>query len=229
MELLLQLDKKQLVFQHLNDEKEELPPSVVYLALANDHLQCATWLVTKHFKMKDREADILIEKLFMQQISCVKPSKTAKFLYDNGASFSTIYAGGNTALHLVSCHIDLLEIMQLCLDNGCKVDAINTEQWTPLFFAIKSNNLIAARLLIERGASLKQRNLANLTPFDLIKDFDIWLNSKLFDKNTLDTLKAYDLKMSRDLVRSISYKIQLSELQSSMSDGAMKISTMAKR
>lgn len=56
-----------------------------------------------------------------------------------------------SALHLVSCHIDLVEIMQLCLDNGCNVDALNTEQWTPLFFAIKSNNLIAARLLIERG------------------------------------------------------------------------------
>lgn len=50
------------------------------------------------------------------------------------------------------------EILELLLSYGAEIDTPNNEGSTPLFFATKSNNQLAACILLAHGANMKFKN-----------------------------------------------------------------------
>jgi len=59
-------------------------------------------------------------------------------------------------LHLTASLVDLPELTAILLEAGAKVDPPNNMHATPLFNACKSNNLFAAKFLLEKGTKVRQ-------------------------------------------------------------------------
>ena len=67
-------------------------------------------------------------------------------------------------LHLV---IDSTEFLSYLLDKGAKVNALDNMQETPLFSAVRSDNLASVKLLLSRGAKVNAMNDDYRTPLHL--------------------------------------------------------------
>ena len=73
---------------------------------------------------------------------------------------------GATALHAAMFQRNLI-VVKLLLDNGFDPNARTTKSGnTPLHYAVASNNLGAARLLLQYQANKNIRNLEGLTPLE---------------------------------------------------------------
>ena len=69
IEILLAFDKEKSIMASLKAEEGKKPPSIVHLALANDFIPCAQWLVDNGFEFKDGEQDLLIQRILSEQIT----------------------------------------------------------------------------------------------------------------------------------------------------------------
>jgi len=207
IQVLLDADSDKSMRQELNTEKD-LPPSLAHLAIANDHLETACWLLGKGFRFKVREADILLEKLLMDKIPCSEFTPTIEILVSSGADVRRAFSHGNTPVHLAASQQHMTEVLELLLSQGADVNALNDDRCTPLFFATRSNNYYGAKVLLDNGADLRLRNYQGITAFDVIADYDEWIESGCFVGDDLSRLKAYSLKQARDLVKVISKKVQ---------------------
>ncbi|XP_065056315.1 uncharacterized protein LOC135684610 [Rhopilema esculentum] len=210
IQALLAADSDGAIRLALEDETE-LPPSLVHLAIANDHLDTACWLLGNSFDFKDSEPDLLLEKLLMDKIPCSNFTATIELLLSSGASTCIFYSQGNTPLHLAASQRHMTDVLELLINRGSDVNALNEDRHTPLFYAARTNNLNGAKILLENGADFRVRNYQGQTAFDLIPDYDEWIESQYFLGDILARLKAYSLKQARDLVRVISKKIQNAE------------------
>lgn len=205
---LVFFDTEGKIRMSLEMEDETTPPSLPHLAIANDHLECAAWLVEKSFQFKENEADVLVHKILLEQVPCTKRMETIRFLLEQGASVNPSYPAGNTALHLTAGLSNASDVLELFLCFGADVDAVNEDLCSPLFYAAQANNMFAASVLIEHGANVRSRNLQGLTAFDFITDFEEWIDCGYFREEIKARLKAYSLKHARDLVRAITKKVQ---------------------
>ncbi|GFO50623.1 ankyrin-3 [Plakobranchus ocellatus] len=208
MRLLLDYDKKDAILKALNNESDRNPPSLLHLAIANDFLNCAEWMMNKGFHFKDKEQDILMRRILTEQIKVTDRAECVRFLLNQGADPNPLYPGGNSSLHYAASLSGPTDILELLLLHGADVDVLNSEGSSPLMFACQANNQFAASVLIAEGANVRQKNVHGLTAFDHIVDFEEWIGSGYFSDEITARLKAYSLKHSRDLIRAISKRVK---------------------
>merc|ERR1712098_864779 len=79
---------------------------------------------------------------------------------------------GWTALHFAACD-GRIEAMKLLLEFEAKINATHatTFEETPLMMAVRSENVDAVKLLLERGALLDLKNNDEKTAFDIAKEY----------------------------------------------------------
>ena len=78
--------------------------------------------------------------------------------------------GALTALHTACLGKEspaLIEIITLLLDSGAEVNAVTHVGTTPLMNAVEADNLPAVKLLLERGADPRIKNIQGKTAIDL--------------------------------------------------------------
>ncbi|KAK6482400.1 hypothetical protein HHUSO_G15403 [Huso huso] len=209
IELLLQCDSDGQMQRKIQRATETNSPSLLYLAVANDHLKCAEWLAMRSFTFKPTEQEELLYGLFQQEIARKEKTKTLEFLIKSGVSVNTVYAGGDSTLHLAALQTNLTELLALLLGQGADVNKLNDEQCSPLFYAVHVSNFHGAALLLENGAGVMLRDSQGLTAFDYIRSYDEWIESGLFSEEITTLLKAYDLKQTRSLIRGITRKLNV--------------------
>ncbi|KAL9965899.1 hypothetical protein ACROYT_G029757 [Oculina patagonica] len=208
IQALLFFDTEGSIKQNLEMENEKSPPSLLHLSVANDFLDCAKWLAENKFEFKEKETDLLVHKILLEEVPCANRVETVRFLLERGASVNPAYPGGNTALHLTAGLSNASDLLELLLSFDADVDAMNDDLCSPLFYSTQSNNLYAASLLLNHGANVRTRNLQGLTAFDFISDFEEWIECGYFSEEIKARLKAYSLKHARDLVRAITKKVK---------------------
>ncbi|CAG2255852.1 unnamed protein product [Mytilus edulis] len=223
MKMLIRNDQEGLMIKTINAEEDQNPPSLPHLAVANDFIDSAKWLIENGFYFKEKEQNILLRRILTEQLNlCKNPPKidffgihswkssvdAVQFLLDNDAEVNPRYPGGNCALHYSAGLDGTSEILELFLSYGADVDPINEEGRTPLFYATQANNQFAACVLLEQGANVRQKDVHGLTAFDYIVDYDEWIECGYFTDDIKARLKAFSLKHARDLVRAISKKVK---------------------
>ncbi|XP_074660681.1 uncharacterized protein LOC141913126 [Tubulanus polymorphus] len=208
IQLLQEFDINKEILKSLNEENARNPPSLVMLAVSNDFIDCAEWLINSNVNFKENEQDVLLQRIITKQVKVKKSTDVVHFLLENGADPNPRYSNGNSAIHFAAAMTDKPDILEVLLEFGADPDMINNEQNTPLFFATRSSNHFAAKILISHGADLRHRNYQGLNAFDCIPDFEEWIESGVFTTEIRARLKAFQLKHSRDLVRAISAKVQ---------------------
>ncbi|KAH9518692.1 hypothetical protein Btru_005995 [Bulinus truncatus] len=208
IELLLNHDKDNSIQNTLNQESSKSLPSLPHLAIVNNFIQCAEWLLGKGFCFKGEELDSLLLKILTENLSVSSHKTVVKILLQNGADPNLIYNDGNMSLHHAAKLSNMTDILELLLDNGAAIDTPNNEGLTPLMVACKSNNIIGAYILIQKRAAIRSKTIPNLTAFDFIADYDEWINSGYFSEDTVTTLKNYSLKQSRELIHTISRRVK---------------------
>ncbi|RMX55734.1 hypothetical protein pdam_00015503 [Pocillopora damicornis] len=187
IQALLFFDTEGIIRQNLEMEGEKTPPSLLHLSVANDFLDCAKWLAGNKFEFKEKETDLLVHKILLEEVPCGDRVATVKFLLENGASVNPTYPGGNTALHLTAGLSNASDLLELLLSFDADVDAMNDDLCR---------------------ANVRTRNLQGLSAFDFISDFEEWIECGYFSEEIKARLKAYSLKHARDLVRAITKKVK---------------------
>ncbi len=71
-----------------------------------------------------------------------------------------------TPLHLAAENAHT-ETMQVLLEHGAHIDAVNKEGWTPLHLAVSKGNIAAVELLLARGARMDVANKEGQTALDI--------------------------------------------------------------
>jgi hypothetical protein len=103
------------------------------------------------------------------QSCCFQENETFRFVIDtllDKYDFNvecTIYAPGQTALHLAATYGKTYAV-QMLIEKGASVNAVTTDNETPLHLASRLGNLETASLLIEKGASVNAVTTDNETP-----------------------------------------------------------------
>ena len=64
----------------------------------------------------------------------------------------------SSALHYAASLSGPTDVLEMLLSFGADVDVLNNEASTPLFFSTQSNNHLAACVLINQGANVRQKN-----------------------------------------------------------------------
>jgi ankyrin len=70
-----------------------------------------------------------------------------------------------------------LETVELLIEKGASVNALTTDNATPLHLASKFGDLETVALLIEKGASVNALTTDNSTPLHCASELGIWKQS----------------------------------------------------
>ncbi|XP_071099543.1 uncharacterized protein [Haliotis cracherodii] len=227
MQMLLQFDTSGQITNTLNNEEDRQPPSLLHLAIANDFVECAHWLMESGFVFKAKETDILMRRILTEQIKINSRADAVKFLLECGADPNPRYPGGNSALHYAASLSGPTDVLEMLLSFGADVDQTNNEGSTPLFFATNGNNQFAACVLIGQGANVRQKNIQGLSAFDNIVDFEEWIESGYFTDDIRARLQAFSLKHARDLIRAISKRVKPNPVMMARQDLARSAALMS--
>ncbi|XP_075456615.1 uncharacterized protein LOC142495268 isoform X2 [Ascaphus truei] len=187
-------------------------PSLPYLAMANNHLKCVKWLISKEFSFRPGEEAELLFDIICDEMKTEDKVHSVDFLISNGVNVNTRNKIGNSALHFAALRTDCYEILRLLLICGAEVDVENDTCVTPLFYTIFMSNFHGTRLLIDYGANVNHLDDHGLTAFAHIHNFDEWIGCGLFDDEINDLFKAYDLQQSVQLVRHVSKQLKKIEV-----------------
>lgn len=131
----------------------------------------------------------------------------------NGVSPDLANEDGLTALHQ-SCIDDFREMVQQLLEAGAKVNARDSECWTPLHAAATCGHLHLVELLIARGADLLAVNTDGNMPYDLCEDEQTldFLETAMANRGiTQDSIEA---------ARALPERHMLEDFQSLLQSGA---------
>lgn len=82
------------------------------------------------------------------------------------------------------------KVIGILIENGAYVNTMNNYLQTPLFIAVKSNNIIGASSLLNYNADIYSRDINGQTAFDQIKEIEEWLKSDFFNKQQKQILKS---------------------------------------
>lgn len=96
---------------------------------------------------------------FTALIAAVKKSDdaSAKELIDQRVDLDAQCSTKNTALHY-ACESENLPLIDLLIENDCKIDLQNKSNWTPLMTAVRKGKLSAVKLLVSAGADLEAKS-----------------------------------------------------------------------
>lgn len=112
---LIDFDVNKNMQQLISTEAQTIPPSPLYMAIANSHILIAEYLIEHGFKFKDKEADSLIEKIVMMELPCTESDRTFEILIAQGANVNATLGGGNSILHACAGTESLLPSMELLI------------------------------------------------------------------------------------------------------------------
>ncbi|XP_072408784.1 uncharacterized protein [Chiloscyllium punctatum] len=202
-------------------------PSLLYLSLANNHIECAKWLSEKDFSFKAEEQEELMFGLLHDEIKVPEKVESLELLIKNGVNINAFDKHGDSALHLAAVKVSCNELLTLLLSNNAKVNVLNRDHCTPLFFAVQTSNYYGASLLIKHGADIKQKNNQGVSAFDLIQDYHEWIESGCFTEEIVVLLKAYEIKQACSLVRNINRKLKLKEASQQSSIMRLRQATLS--
>merc|ERR1712226_1529336 len=215
---LLHHNEEDILKSLMEEPQDGEPASLLYLTLNDGHLECAAKLLSIGIKFKENESKRLLYKYLTGTSRSDTLIDMISFLLDNGASVTDTYDEDQlTALHLVAANVlftDLIEVMVGSYE--ADVDIQDKDGASPLFYACKNNNPFGASLLLEHGANIRQTSNHNTMPFDLIPDFDDWIDSGFFSKEMIARLKAYSLKQTKELIHAISRKVKSDHSQNKL-------------
>jgi len=154
--------------------KDSQGDSLLHMAAEDGAIESCRFLLEKGLSIEMRDKDMLTalhrsiisgrhEKTEKMSIDC------AKLLIESGASVTAVDKDGNTALHFLaySCQDeDECSLMQLCIDKGADLEAINHSGRTPLMEACYYVSLVQSviltssiRSLLELGADVHIRSV----------------------------------------------------------------------
>ncbi|KAI4491033.1 hypothetical protein M0802_010536 [Mischocyttarus mexicanus] len=107
--------------------------------------------INKDFQTKDGHT-LLIMATKEGQLEIVK------YLCNMGVDVNERSSRNSTALHFVkeNSSDSIMEIVQLLIDNGAEIDAVNSFGYTPLQCALDDHHYKIAKLLIEKGADINK-------------------------------------------------------------------------
>ncbi|XP_048405148.1 uncharacterized protein LOC125460951 isoform X2 [Stegostoma tigrinum] len=186
-------------------------PSLLYISLANNHIECTRWLSDKGFTFNAEEQEEMMFGLLHDEMKMSEKLESLELLIKNGVNINALDKHGNSALHLAAVKVSCNELLTLLLSNNAKVDALNRDHCTPLFFAVQTSNYYGASLLIKHGADIEQKNNQGVSAFDLIQDYHEWIESGCFTEEIIVLLKAYEIKQACSLVQNINRKLKMEE------------------
>lgn len=211
IQILMEAEGGDEMLKSLADEEDRNPPSLPHLALANDYLNAAEWLLNKEFCLKRTEPEILIQRIITEKIKVSDKVRAIKLLIQFGADPNHFYEGtGYTALHYAASVTNSNDLLEVLVDNGAEITAgAEYNSVTPLHIACQVNNRFAAAYLISKGADCNRKDGKGLTPYDYIIDYEEWIDSGNFTDETCAILKAFNLKHTRDLIRAISNRVRI--------------------
>ncbi len=72
----------------------------------------------------------------------------------------------STALHRSCARSDDTEVTEFLLESGAKVNAVDTDGWTPIFYAITFGLLECTKVLLAAGATVNHRENDGKTPLE---------------------------------------------------------------
>ncbi|XP_032894096.1 uncharacterized protein LOC116984113 [Amblyraja radiata] len=214
IELLLQFDVEEQTRAKLMTAKA---PSVLYLSVASDHIECAEWLKSKGFLFKPEELKELVFGLLQDEMGAQGKAQCLEFLLRNGIDINAVNKQGDSALHLAALKGDCNDLLMLLLLNNAEVNILNRGHSTPLCYAVQASNYYGASLLIQHGVNIKEKNNQGFSAFDLIQDYHEWIDSGLFTEEIISVFKVYELERSCSLVRNINRKLKAAEASQQLS------------
>jgi len=144
----------------------------------------------------DDEIDLLNDdgETLLFRACSIGNTAIVNLLIDRGADCS-ISCGDITCLH-VSAGAHSPKVIQILIDKGCDVNAITLDGTTPLHCAIFSGDFIAAKLLIQSGASIENKDKNNLKPFDIPLSVNNYEIDGGLSETQIETLKSLSIKMN---------------------------------
>lgn len=92
-----------------------------------------------------------------------KKASIADILLKHGANPNALTLDGSTPLHCANNH----ELIQLLIDNNAIIDARNSQKYTPLFYAIKYNNIAKCKALLDNDADINATDIHGKKPTDM--------------------------------------------------------------
>ncbi|VDI27930.1 Hypothetical predicted protein, partial [Mytilus galloprovincialis] len=69
MKMLIRNDQEGLMIKTINAEEDQNPPSLPHLAVANDFIDSAKWLIENGFYFKEKEQNILLRRILTEQLN----------------------------------------------------------------------------------------------------------------------------------------------------------------
>uniref|UniRef100_UPI00398EB846 uncharacterized protein n=1 Tax=Pristiophorus japonicus TaxID=55135 RepID=UPI00398EB846 len=214
IQLLQQFNSEEQMITKLMKGKA---PSLLYLSVANKHIECAIWLAENGFSFKAEEREELMFGLLHEEIEVQGTAQSLEFLIKNGVNINAVDQHGDSALHLAALKGSCSELLILLLSNNAKIDVLNCDHCTPLFYAVQASNHYGTSLLIQYGANIKRKNNQGVSAFDLIQDYHEWIESGFFTEEIIALLKNYELQQSCNLVRNINRKLKIEETSQQLS------------
>ena len=114
------------------------------------------------------------------------------FKFVNDGLNSPDHLSGNTPLcYAAKCNS--LQVAEMLLERGAKVDFANRYAQTPLILAVRDNSLKMVELLMRHGASLNCRDACDRTPLTLARNFGTKQMVTLLEKSVLSEEKIEEM------------------------------------
>jgi ankyrin repeat protein len=196
---------------------KDTPPSSIYLAVVNDFVDCAIWLIDHGFAFhSSQEPDRLLRKLVEGELNLSRRLDVVRFLIDRGGAdpnrrYPLAEGDGSRTLLHVAVSVPNIEpqLLALLVERGANLEAADSNGETPLHAACRADYAASAAELMRLGASIYERSsTTGETPLDGVADVNEWIRSGLFDAETVTALKSSGLRRVRKLIRSITKKVR---------------------
>ena len=163
---------------HKNDHRGDIP---IDRAINDGRFDTVKLLLSYHEKDKKRALENLggafrtvARKQNLEMVQLFLSACGADIVHSRDSD------DGRTALHKSCWESDDTEVLEFLLESGAKVNAVDTNGLTPLFYAINYDRLECTKVLLAAGAAVNHRITGGRTPLDqalAMVDYDTSANA----------------------------------------------------